>query len=183
MDLADILLIGAGLSMDAAAVSMTNGMVYKNLTGVRYAAMPAFFGAFQMLMPILGYYAGGLFADIMAKYSGIVVFVILGIIGGKMIKEGFDDIKKHETAPSRVMDLKTLLFQAVATSIDAFAVGIGFSALGIGIIGPSAIIGATTAVIVVIAILIGRKFGDMLGSRAEVLGGAILVIIGIKALL
>lgn len=100
-----------------------------------------------------------------------------------MIKEGFDDMKKHETAPSRVMDLKTLLFQAVATSIDAFAVGIGFSALGIGIIGPSAIIGATTAVIVVIAILIGRKFGDMLGSRAEVLGGAILVIIGIKALL
>ena len=163
MDLADILLIGAGLSMDAAAVSMTNGMVYKNLTGVRYAAMPAFFGAFQMLMPILGYYAGGLFADIMAKYSGILVFVILGIIGGKMIKEGFDDMKKHETAPSRVMDLKTLLFQAVATSIDAFAVGIGFSALGIGIIGPSAIIGATTAVIVVIAILIGRKFGDMLG--------------------
>ena len=183
MDLADILLIGAGLSMDAAAVSMTNGMVYKNLTKIKYAAMPAFFGAFQMLMPILGYYAGGLFADIMAKYSGIVVFVILGIIGGKMIKEGFDDMKKHENAPSRVMDLKTLFFQAVATSIDAFAVGIGFSALGIGIIGPSAIIGATTAVIVVIAILIGRKVGDMLGSRAEVLGGAILVIIGIKALL
>ena len=93
------------------------------------------------------------------------------------------DKRKTKTGVRKRPDLKTLLFQAVATSIDAFAVGIGFSALGIGIIGPSAIIGATTAVIVVIAILIGRKFGDMLGSRAEVLGGAILVIIGIKALL
>ena len=90
MGLTDILLIGAGLAMDAAAVSMTNGMVYKNLNKLTYISMPVFFGVFQMLMPVMGYYAGGLFAEIMTRYSGIVIFVILGIIGAKMIKEGVE---------------------------------------------------------------------------------------------
>ena len=144
MGLTDILLIGAGLAMDAAAVSMTNGMVYKNLNKLTYISMPVFFGVFQMLMPVMGYYAGGLFAEIMT--------------------------------------LKILFFQAIATSIDAFAVGIGFSAVGIGIFRPSAIIGAVTVFIVVAAIFIGRRFGNMLGCRAEILGGMILAVIGIKAL-
>ena len=163
MGLTDILLIGAGLAMDAAAVSMTNGMVYKNLNK-------------------LTYYAGGLFAEIMTRYSGIVIFVILGIIGAKMIKEGVEDLRKHEVCPAKIMTLKILFFQAIATSIDAFAVGIGFSAVGIGIFRPSAIIGAVTVFIVVAAIFIGRRFGNMLGCRAEILGGMILAVIGIKAL-
>lgn len=182
MSFADILLIGAGLAMDAAAVSMTNGMVYKNLSRFTYVMMPVFFGVFQMLMPILGYYAGGLFASVITRYSGIVIFVILGIIGLKMLKEGIDDLKAHEVCPVKVMTLKVLFLQAVATSIDAFAVGIGFSAAGIGILGPSAMIGAVTVLIVVAAIFIGRQFGDMLGCRAEILGGIILIVIGVKAL-
>ena len=182
MSLTDILLIGAGLAMDAAAVSMTNGMVYKNLNKLTYISMPVFFGVFQMLMPVMGYYAGGLFAEIMTRYSGIVIFVILGIIGAKMIKEGVEDLRKHEVCPAKIMTLKILFFQAIATSIDAFAVGIGFSAVGIGIFRPSAIIGAVTVFIVVAAIFIGRRFGNMLGCRAEILGGMILAVIGIKAL-
>lgn len=183
MTVFDILLISVGLAMDAAAVSMTNGMVYRNLRKRTYAAMPIFFGLFQAVMPVLGFYAGGIFASIITRFSGIVIFIILGIIGGKMIKEGIDDLKEHETCADKLMTLKVLLFQSVATSIDAFAVGIGFSAAGIGIWTPAAIIGIATAVIVVAAILIGRKFGDMLGCRAEILGGVILVIIGIKALI
>ena len=182
MGLTDILLIGVGLAMDAAAVSMTNGMVYKNLNKLTYISMPVFFGVFQMLMPVMGYYAGGLFAEIMTRYSGIVIFVILGIIGAKMIKEGVEDLRKHEVCPAKIMTLKILFFQAIATSIDAFAVGIGFSAVGIGIFRPSAIIGAVTVFIVVAAIFIGRRFGNMLGCRAEILGGMILAVIGIKAL-
>lgn len=183
MSLIDILLIGVGLSMDAAAVSMTNGMVYKNLNKAKYVLMPVFFGAFQFIMPVVGYYAGGLFADIITRYSGIVIFVILGIIGGKMIKEGIGDMKEKEVCPVKLMTVKILFFQAIATSIDAFAVGISFSAAGISVWSPSAIIGVTTAVITVAAIFIGRKFGDMLGCRAEILGGIILVVIGIKALI
>ena len=182
MGFADILLIGAGLAMDAAAVSMTNGMVYKNLSKVTYVLMPLFFGVFQMLMPILGYYAGGLFAELITKYSGIVIFIILGVIGGKMVKEGFEDMKKHEVCPDKAMTLSVLFFQAIATSIDAFAVGISFSLAEISILWPSALIGAVTVVIVVAAILIGRRFGDMLGARAEILGGVILIAIGVKAL-
>lgn len=182
MSFVDILLIGAGLAMDAAAVSMTNGMVYRNLNKLTYISMPLLFGAFQMLMPIIGYYAGGLFADIMMRYSGIVIFVILGIIGGKMIKDGIEDIKKNETCPVKMMTFKVLVFQAIATSIDAFAVGIAFSVLGIGILQPSLIIGAVTVLIVIAAIFIGRRFGDMLGCRAEILGGIILAVIGIKGL-
>lgn len=182
MGFVDILLIGAGLAMDAAAVSMTNGMVYRNLKRSTYVLMPVFFGLFQMLMPILGYFAGGFFADIVTRYSGIVIFIILGIIGGKMVKEGIGDMRKEEVCPDREMSLKVLFFQAIATSIDAFAVGISFSLAGIGIIGPSALIGAVTVVIVVAAILTGRRFGDMLGSGAEILGGLILIAIGVKAL-
>ena len=118
----------------------------------------------------------------MTRYSGIVIFVILGIIGAKMIKEGVEDLRKHEVCPAKIMTLKILFFQAIATSIDAFAVGIGFSAVGIGIFRPSAIIGAVTVFIVVAAIFIGRRFGNMLGCRAEILGGMILAVIGIKAL-
>ena len=145
--------------------------------------MPVFFGAFQFIMPVVGYYAGGLLAALITRYSGIVIFVILGIIGGKMIKEGIEDMRENKTCPAKLMTIKVLFFQAIATSIDAFAVGISFSAAGISVWTPSAIIGVTTAVIVIAAIFIGRRFGNMLGCRAEILGGVILVVIGVKALL
>ena len=183
MTTTDLLLIGAGLAMDAAAVSMTNGMVYRNLNRSMYVAMPLFFGLFQALMPVMGYYTGGFFASFLARCSGIVIFLILGVIGGKMVKEGICDLKENHACGSRDMSLRILLLQSIATSIDAFAVGIGFSAVHMDIWMPALLIGATTTLIVMLAIAIGRRFGDMLGCRAEILGGVLLMIIGIKALI
>ncbi|WP_312353551.1 manganese efflux pump MntP [Aminipila sp.] len=184
MTLTEILFIGIGLAMDAVAVSMTNGMVYRNLRIKEYVAMPVFFGTFQALMPLLGNYAGYLFARFISKYAGIVIFLILGIIGGKMIKEGFE----HRKGPlvlcgNKKLGFGVLVCQAIATSIDAFAVGVGFNAIQADIIQAVAIIAIVTVVFTSAAILIGRKCGDILGCQAEILGGAILAVIGIKAII
>ena len=181
MTIYEVLLIGVGLSMDAGAVSMTNGMVYDNIGKAKTFAMPLFFGAFQALMPLLGYFAGGLFSDFICRYSGIVILAILGFIGGKMVKDGFshgDDM--HEV--TKKLTYKILLAQAVATSIDAFAVGVGFVAGRTDIAFAVSLIGATTFILSLAAIFIGRRFGDLLGSKAEILGGVILICIGIKAM-
>ena len=180
MGILEIFLIGVGLSMDAVAVSMTNGMVYRNESWRRKMLMPVYFGFFQFLMPILGYFAGGLFAQIINRYSGIVIFVILGIIGGKMIKDGVRGGEEESEGTS--MTHKILIFQAIATSIDAFAVGIGFQAMQMTVIAPSLLIGLTTFCLSIAAIFIGQKFGTVLENKAQILGGVILVIIGVKAL-
>lgn len=183
MGFIEIALIGVGLAMDAVAVSMTNGMIYKNLKPRDYAAMLVLFAGFQMLMPVIGYFAGSLFAEIMTTYSGFVILLILGIIGGKMIKEGFIHMKEHQAPRDRVLTLGILFFQAIATSIDALAVGIGFSFMRVSIGAAVLVIGVVTALMVAAGILVGRRFGDLLGSKAEILGGTILVIIGVKAIL
>lgn len=184
MTLTEILLIGVGLAMDAVAVSMTNGMVYKNLGVREYLAMPVFFGVFQALMPLIGSFAGDLFAEIICKYAGAVILVILGVIGGKMISEGL----AHMKAPRLQQECggltgAVLIFQGVATSIDAFAVGVGFSAVRVDIVLAVAVIGIVTAILTGAALAVGRKCGDILGCPAEILGGGILIIIGIKAII
>lgn len=193
MSLIEIILIGIGLAMDAVAVSMTNGMVCKNLKTKDYVLMVLFFAIFQAIMPLIGYFAGGLFAEIISKYAGIVIFLILGIIGGKMIKEGWEHMREQRVAGNkkacdtglaqRKLTFSVLIFQSIATSIDAFAVGVGFSAMRVDILLAVSIIAFVTADLVALAIVMGRKFGDILGSRAEILGGIILVIIGIKAII
>ena len=193
MSLIEIILIGIGLAMDAVAVSMTNGMVCKNLKTKDYVLMVLFFALFQAIMPLIGYFAGGLFAEIISKYAGIVIFLILGIIGGKMIKEGWEHMREQRAAGNKKvcdtglaqkkLTFSVLIFQSIATSIDAFAVGVGFSAMRVDILLAVSIIAFVTADLVALAIVMGRKFGDILGSRAEVLGGIILVIIGIKAII
>lgn len=193
MSLIEIILIGLGLAMDAVAVSMTNGMVCKNLKTKDYVLMVLFFSLFQAIMPLIGYFAGGLFAEIISKYAGIVIFLILGIIGGKMIKEGWGHMREQRATGSKHacdtalaqkrLTFSVLIFQSIATSIDAFAVGVGFSAMRVDILLAVSIIAFVTADLVALAIVMGRKFGDILGSRAEILGGIILVIIGIKAII
>lgn len=179
----EILLIGIGLSMDAVAVSMINGMVYINISKGKTIAQPLYFAIFQGIMPLLGgALAGGMFADAISKYSGIIVFLILGVIGGKMIEEGYSKLKEN-VCTKLFLTHKILFFQAIATSIDAFAVGIGLELLHVKLIPAALIISATTGVLVVAAILIGKKFGAYIGCKAEILGGIILISIGIKALL
>ncbi len=181
MNYLEIGMIGVGLAMDAVAVSMTNGMVYKGLRKRDYIAMIVAFGIFQGIMPLLGFFAGSLFAEWMTRYSGIIVFLILGIIGGNMIRESFHK-DAEETCGGKRLTLPVLFFQAVATSIDAFAVGVGFCAVRVAIVPAVLMIAAVTAMMVIMAIVAGKKFGDYFGSKAELLGGAILMIMGIKGL-
>lgn len=181
MGLIEIAVIGVGLAMDAVAVSMTNGMCYRNLTKKDYIAMALFFGIFQGVMPLLGYFAGSIFAKWITKYSGIVIFLILGAIGGNMIRESFH--KENTCSAEKKLTLTVLFFQAIATSIDAFAVGVGFCAVSVEILPAVSLIAVITALMVCAAILIGRKFGDIFESKAEFLGGLILIIIGVKGLL
>ena len=112
MGFIEIILIGLGLSMDAVAVSMANGMAYKNTTKAKTLAMPILFGVFQGLMPLIGYFAGGLFADVISKYANILVFVILGFIGGKMLKDnlGHKDEEEAEVEEGVEAEGKVLTF-------------------------------------------------------------------------
>lgn len=180
MSFLEILLIGIGLSMDAAAVCMTNSMAYRGTKRAMVLSQVLFFGFFQALMPLLGSLACGFFSEFITRYSGIVVLIILGVIGGKMI---FDGLRcEKQDIPCGELTYKILFFQAIATSIDAFAVGVGFSAMQVDILPAVLTIGITTALCSLAAIWLGKKFGDILGHKAEVLGGCILVLIGIKAL-
>lgn len=182
MGIVEVVLIGIGLSMDAAAVSMTDGMVYRGIRMGKLLAIPACFGLFQALMPLLGFYAGSLFSFVIQKYSGVVILAILGIIGAKMVKDGIGR-SVEERCVTKAFAWNVLLMQAFATSIDAFAVGIGFAVGGMEVWSAVGIIGVTTTILSLLAILLGRRFGDLLGPKAEIVGGIILIGIGIKAVL
>lgn len=181
MGLVEVAILGVGLAMDAVAVAMTNGMVYKRLSVGNYISMPLLFGVFQGGMPLIGFYAGTLFAAFITKYSGIVIFIILAVIGGNMIKESLS--KEDRDMELKKLTPAVLFFQAIATSIDAFAVGVGFCAVCVDIVPAVSIIAVITAAMVAGAIVIGRKFGDIFENKAEFLGGVILIIIGIKGLI
>jgi putative Mn2+ efflux pump MntP len=179
----EILLIAVGLSMDAVAVSMTNGMVYNGMKKSLQLMQPLAFGGFQALMPLLGgLLAGGILANAVTRFSGIVILGILGIIGIKMLKDGIASLRE-EVCIRPEMNGKLILIQSIATSLDAFAVGIALKLAGAPLLEAALVFGVTTFILVIFAIIIGKKFGDYLGCRAEILGGAILLLIGLKAIL
>ena len=199
MGVIEILLLGLALSADAFAVTVSNSFAYAHESRARLALMPVFFGAFQALMPLLGYFLGGLAAELIERYSGIVTMVILGIIGANMVREGVqalrasasdatapdDDVAPDdagEKSPKR-LTLAILVLQAIATAIDAFAVGVSLRAQVVNLPFAVCVIGLTTFVCCVVALLAGRRLGSLLGDRAEVAGGLVLIGIGIKALL
>lgn len=173
--------------MDAFAVTISNMFVYRNLSRTRMMLMPITFGLFQGIMPLIGYFAGALFADTLSHYSGIISFVILGVIGGKMIWDALheeaegDGVEGAEHTKS--LTIPTLLLQGIATAIDALFVGVSFAALSVEPIASCAIIALTTFLCVFVALLIGRRFGTLLGERAAIVGGVVLILIGLKALL
>lgn len=187
MDVIEIILIGVGLSMDAFAVTISNMFVYRNLSRARMMLMPITFGLFQGIMPLIGYFAGTLFADTLSQYAGIISFLILGIIGGKMIwdavheEEAVDEVEGAEHA--KTLTIPTLLLQGVATAIDALFVGVSFAAMSVEPFASCSIIALTTFLCVLVALLIGRRFGTLLGERAAIVGGVVLILIGLKALL
>ena len=188
MNIAEIVLLGAALSADAFAVTVSDACTYTHERRCRLFLMPVFFGFFQALMPCLGYVLSGLAADLIERYAGIVTLVILGIIGGNMLIEGIKSLKKEKPEDceccgdtSQHLTVWTLILQAIATAIDAFAVGVSLRAEGVPILASSAIIGCTTFAFCIVALFIGRRLGTLLGDRAEVAGGCVLILIGLKA--
>lgn len=188
----EILLLGLALSADAFAVTVSNSFVYQGESRARLALMPVFFGAFQALMPLLGYFLGGLAAELIDAYAGIVTLAILGLIGGNMVREGVGALRHPQEDEGSGADADAgggrltagiLLMQAIATAIDAFAVGVSLRAQAVDLLFSVTVIGLTTAACCVVALAIGRRVGRLLGDRAEVAGGIVLIAIGLKALL
>ena len=182
MNFFEIIAIAAGLSMDAFAVSVCKGLAAGKAGIKYYLIVGLWFGGFQALMPLIGYFLGSLFAGYIEAIDHWVSFGLLVLIGANMIREAFSK-KEEETDAS--LGFFTMLLLAVATSIDAFAVGITFSFdMAAAYIAPAvAIIGVTTFLISAVGVKIGSVFGAKYKSKAEFVGGVILILIGIKVLL
>ncbi len=180
MSVFEIFLIGIGLAMDAFAVSVCKGMAVQKVTPGQMCSAGLWFGGFQALMPVIGYYAGSLFAGYIEKVDHWIAFILLALIGINMIREALSGGDAEEDAS---FAWKTMLLMAIATSIDALAVGVTFSLFSINIWMAVAIIGITTFVLSACGVRLGSVFGMYLKSRAEILGGGILIIIGLRILL
>ena len=181
MGLFEIILIAVGLSMDAFAVSITLGLSVQKPKAIQYLVPGIYFGLFQALMPIIGFLTGTFFAGVVEKYEHWVVFALLGLIGGNMIRESFS--REEEKAEENPFSPIKMLVLAVATSIDALAVGVTFAFFKMNIAAALSIIGLTTFCISVAGVKIGNMFGARYKSKAEFIGGAVLVLLGIKILI
>ncbi|MBR5811668.1 MAG: manganese efflux pump [Alistipes sp.] len=179
MGISELLLIGIGLSMDAFAVSIGKGLSTKCLKPRHYLSVGAWFGGFQALMPIAGFLLGVSFASLVESFDHWIAFVLLGIIGFNMIRESLHG-DECEICPD--FSIRSMFMLAVATSIDALAIGISFAFLQIDILPAASIIGVTTFILSMIGLRIGNIFGCRYKSKAEFAGGVVLIIIGIKIL-
>lgn len=175
-----LFVLAVGLSMDAFAVAVSNGMCYSNI-GKKEAALTALvFGGFQGAMPVVGYFGGRLAQSAIASLDHWVALLLLGFIGGSMILESVREIRCQGAGVSpRVLSGQTLLIQGVATSIDALAVGISLGALGTNILWAAMLIGVVTFTVCLTGALLGRRFGLLLGLKAKFCGGVLLLSIGI----
>ena len=179
MNILELFIIAVGLSMDAFAVSICKGLSLGKIQKKHMAIAGAWFGGFQALMPLIGYFAGRFFAEKLTQYDHWVAFILLLFIGGSMIKESLCEEEESNDA----MDIKTMFLLAVATSIDALAVGVTFAFLKVAILPAVVFIGVVTFVCSAVGIKIGSIFGTKYKSKAELCGGIILILIGLKILL
>ncbi len=178
MGIWELFVLAVGLSMDAFAVSICKGLSLGKIKWKHMCIAGLWFGGFQALMPLTGYFLGSLFADIFTKYAHWIAFVLLVFIGGSMIKEAFG---KEEVNAS--MSFQSMLLLAIATSIDALAVGVSFAFLQVKIVPAVSFIGVITFLFSAVGVKIGSIFGDKYRSKAEICGGVILILIGLKTLL
>lgn len=180
MDILELLLIAAGLSMDAFAVSICKGLSVQRLKPRHYLLTGAWFGGFQALMPSIGFLLGSAFDQYISAFDHWIAFVLLAFIGGNMVRESLSgDEECHDDS----FGLRTMFLLAVATSIDALAVGVTFAFLQVSILPAVGLIGCTTFVLSLAGVWIGHRFGSRLKSRATLAGGVILCLIGLKILL
>lgn len=174
-------MLAVGLSMDAFAVAICKGLALKKITWKHAAIVGLWFGGFQALMPLIGSFVGAQFADAIAAYDHWIAFGLLLLIGGNMIREAL--FEKEEAAPDAALSFRPMLLLAVATSIDALAVGVTFAFLDVNIWSSILLIGCTTCLISMAGVKIGSIFGDRYEKKAEILGGVILILLGVKILL
>ena len=181
MGILELLLIALGLSMDAFAVSVTNGMCSKKINLKWAFAIALTFGLFQGAMPAIGYGLGQTFTSYVTKFDHIIALILLGIIGGKML---IDAIKCNDDdscdVKSANLTFGSLMIQGVATSIDALAIGVSFSAMKVNIVTSAGFIAIITFICSFCGVFIGKKFGTVLNKKAQIVGGLILIGIGLK---
>ncbi|MDE6035556.1 MAG: manganese efflux pump MntP family protein [Ruminococcus sp.] len=178
MNFTELLLLAVGLATDAFSVAVCQGIRMRkiNRTGTFLTAL--FFGIFQAVMPLAGYFLGSRFAEITARYDNWIALILLGIIGVKMVWEAF--CPEDSTDSDYRFSLKEIFVLSVATSIDAMAVGVVFSAHKTDILLSVSVIGVVTFLLSLIGVFIGNRFGSRYGKSAEIIGGLVLVLIGLK---
>ncbi len=181
MSFFELLLLGVALAMDAFAVSVCKGMVIKKPKIGNAALIGLFFGGFQAFMPFIGWLLGKQFEGVIKAYDHWIAFVLLAFLGGKMI---YDVIRQKGEAESykNNIDIKELFLLAIATSIDALAVGVTLAFLNVSLAEAVSIIGVTTFIITFCGVYIGAKTGELLKDKSQIAGGVVLIIIGIKIL-
>lgn len=183
MSFVELFLVAVGLSMDAFAVSICKGLSVPRLQAKHMLLAGVYFGAFQALMPLIGYLLGAGFADVIAAYDHWIAFILLALIGGNMIREALGNKEEEDDPQNADFGFRTMLVMAIATSIDALAVGVSFAFLKVHILPAVALIGGTTFCFGVVGVKIGNMFGAKYESKAELIGGVILILIGAKILL
>jgi UPF0059 membrane protein RUMTOR_01290 len=186
MGIGELFLLAVGLSMDAFAVSVCKGLAMKKATLKAEATCGLWFGGFQALMPTIGFFLGALFADAIEAFDHWVAFALLAIIGINMLKEALEKKDESGDNPEKDADLsvKTMFLMAVATSIDALAVGISLAMVGsVNIWLAAAFIGICTCLLSALGVKIGNVFGSRYEKKAELAGGVILILLGVKILL
>lgn len=179
MGIIELFIIAVGLSMDAFAISICKGLTLQKMNWKNAGIAGLYFGSFQGFMPFIGYLLGWRFKDMITQVDHWIAFALLAFIGASMIKESREEAEKMNTA----FDIKTMLPLAIATSIDALAVGVGFAFLNVAIIPAIILIGCITFVFSFVGIRIGNVFGVKYKSHAELAGGVILILMGLKILL
>jgi manganese efflux pump family protein len=187
MGITTIIIIALGLSMDAFAVSVTNGIAIKNIKMKDILKMGIVFGGFQAVMPLAGWLIGFRLSEFITRYDHWIAFILLGSLGAKMIYDAIKERKKHvekndgnRDIESNALDNKVLILLAVATSIDALAVGISMAFLKVSILKAVFIIGIVTFIMSVTGANTGKRFGHIFQHKAKIIGGIILIIIGIR---
>lgn len=184
MGIIELLLFAVGLSMDACAVSICKGLAMKKATLKEGAICGAWFGGFQALMPLIGFFLGALFAKAIEAIDHWIAFVLLAFIGFNMLKEAFCKCEECEENGGADLSFKTMLVMAVATSIDALMVGVSFAMAGdVNIYLAVALIGIVTFVLSCAGVKIGNVFGSRFEKKAQAAGGIILILLGLKILL
>lgn len=180
MGLSELFILAVGLSMDAFAVAVCKGLSLKKINLANATWVGLWFGFFQALMPLIGYILGTQFSDKIQAVDHWIAFVLLGLIGANMLKEAFSKEEEHTDSS---LTPKAMLPLAIATSIDALAIGVTFAFLDVSIVPAVSFIGVITFVLSSIGVKIGNIFGVKYKSKAEIVGGVILIVLGIKILI